>query len=148
MRSSDLIEYLPHRPPMVWVDKVVDVGDDYKMFTGTISVEIDKKALYVCNGKELRASAAIEFTAQAFGYLKAAYQVKHNFSAPPTVTYLAGVRSCKSDFSGLDLDQVTELHVSIQVKRELLPVTYIEGVVRESGKEEILAIVEIQVYVD
>lgn len=145
---SRLLDYLPHRPPMVWISRVSKVGKDYKGLSGSCLVDLDRLALYVSNGQELRGSSAIEFTAQGFGYLKAAYQVIHQFSDMPSRTYLTGVRSCRTQFEGLDLSKVHQLEVRLSVLRELLPVTYVRGEVYVNGTEQCLAEAEIQVYVD
>ena len=148
MPVEDLLSYLPHRPPMVWVSRVASVGKDYKGLAGSCLIDIDKNALYVSNGKHLRGSSAIEFTAQAFGYLKAAYQVIHKFSDPPRKTYLTGVRSCQTQFSELDISAVTQLEVKVSVLREILPLTYIKGEVYIPGQKSPIAVAEIQVYFD
>ncbi len=145
---DQLMSYLPHRPPMVWVDRISSVGKEYKGLAGRCIVKLDSSALYVSNGKELRGSSAIEFTAQAFGYLKAAYQEIHNFNKPPTQTYLTGVRSCRAEFGDLDLSTIDELEVHISVLREILPVTYVRGEIVLPGTKKVIAEAEIQVYVD
>lgn len=145
---SDLYEYLPHRPPMVWVDEVLEVGKDYKGLSGACRIKVDNAALYVSNKKELRGSAAIEFTAQAFGYLKATYQVLHQFSDPPKETYLTGVRKCSSQFSDLDLSGSLDLKISLSVIREILPLTYVRGELTDMKTGKTLAETEIQVYFD
>lgn len=146
---KDLIHCLPHRPPMVWISRISEVGGkDYKELSGTCIVDLDRSSLYVNNKEKIRASSAIEFTAQGFGYLKAAYQVLHNFNDPPTKTYLTGVRYCRADFTKVDLNKTEQLQVKISVVREILPLTYLKGVVSVPGCSEILAEVEIQVYVD
>ena len=145
---KELQNYLPHRPPMVWVDQVIEVGDDYKKLSGACSIRLDKQALFVNNQTQLRASSAIEFSAQAFGYIKAAYQVMNGLNNPPTETYLTGVRHCEADFSSLDLETIDELHVHVGVTRELSPLTFVRGEVRVPGQTEPLATTEIQVYFD
>lgn len=145
---SELLESLPHRPPMVWIDRVVSVGKDYKGLSGVCEVDVDSKALYVSNGEHLRGSSAIEFTAQGFGYLKAAYQKIHKFTDTPSKTYLAGVRTCKTQFDQLDLSQVTKLQIRISVLKEILPITYIRGEVMLPDSDKVLAKAEIQVYFD
>lgn len=143
---DELTNYLPHRVPMVWVDRIVEVGKDYKGLVGTCIVKLDKSALYVSDEKCIRASAAIEFTAQGFGYLKAAYQEIHNINNPPEETYLTGVRSCEADFSSLELEDGLELEVRLSVLREILPLTYVKGEISVVGSKNILATTEIQVY--
>lgn len=144
---SDIISYLPHRDPMVWVDRVVEVGKDYKGITGSCRIKLDPTMLFVSQGK-LRGSCAVEFTAQAFGYLKAAYQVIYKITDLPSETYLTGIRSCDANFESIDLSEQKELEVRISVLREMLPITYIRGELFLPGSDTMLAAVEIQVYVD
>lgn len=148
IQVTDLIPYLPHRPPMVWINRILEVGNDYKGLSGICIVDLDRSSLYVNNGDQLRASSAIEFTAQGFGYLKAAFQVIHKINNPPTKTYLTGVRSCRADFKNLDLKSVSQLQITITTLREMLPISYVKGVVTLPGSSEVLAVAEIQVYVD
>jgi predicted hotdog family 3-hydroxylacyl-ACP dehydratase len=145
---SELLSYLPHREPMVWINRVTAVGKDYKGLAGTCVVDLDPHALYMSEGHELRGSSAIEFTAQGFGYIKAAYQEIHDVNDPPSKTYLTGIRSCKADFSKLDLKTVKQLEIKISVVRELLPLTYVKGVITLPGDDVVIAETEIQVYVD
>lgn len=145
---ADLVHCLPHRPPMVWISRVRSVGKDYKGLAGTCIVTLDKRALYISNGSQLRGSAAIEFTAQAFGYLKAAFQVIHKFNDPPSKTYLTGVRSCCTQFMDLNLENTTELEIRVSVLREMLPITYVRGEIFVANSDRKLAETEIQVYVD
>ncbi|MEM7646038.1 MAG: hypothetical protein AAF203_03940, partial [Pseudomonadota bacterium] len=119
---------------------------DYKGLGGTCIVDLSNDALYVSNGKTLRGSSAIEFTAQGFGYLKAAYQVIHKFNDPPSKTYLTGVRACSAQFDKLDLSKVSQLEVKISVLRELLPITYVKGEVYIPGDSTPIAHAEIQVF--
>lgn len=145
---KDLIPYLPHRAPMVWVDRVAEVGKDYKGLAGTCVVKLDPQALYMGAEGRLRGSAAIEFTAQGFGYLKAAYQVLHKINNPPSKTYLTGVRSCQADFSDFKVENGKELEVRISVLREILPLTYLRGEIFERHSDQSMGYAEIQVYVD
>lgn len=145
---KDLAFYLPHRPPMVWIDHIVEVGDDYKKMSGICKVHLNDQALYCSERGEILASAAIEFTAQAFGYIKAAYQVIHKFVDAPTQTYLTGVRSCKADFSEIKVPNHQILHVRVNVVREILPLTMVRGVVFIPETNEVIAETEIQVYVE
>lgn len=145
---KDLIPYLPHRPPMVWISRITEIGENYEDFSGTCMVDLERSSLYVNNNNEIRGSSAIEFTAQGFGYLKAAYQVVHKINNPPSQTYLTGVRSCSANFEKVDLDNVKQLQIKISVLRELLPITYVKGEVSLPGDSEVLATAEIQVYVD
>ena len=148
LNVKDLVPYLPHRPPMVWISKILEVGKDYKGLTGRCLVEVDSNALYVNNRTEIRGSSAIEFTAQSFGYLKAAYQLIHKITDVPSKTYLTGVRSCQANFTNYEITEGAKLEVQISVLREMLPVTYIKGEIFCGKSLKKYANVEIQVYVE
>ena len=68
---KDLMRYLPHRPPMVWVDQVID----FSLNHGEVVVEVKGDALYM-SPEGLRASSLLEFIAQAYGFVWICY-VKH-----------------------------------------------------------------------
>jgi predicted hotdog family 3-hydroxylacyl-ACP dehydratase len=58
--SSSLLQWIPHRPPMVWVDEVVSYGPE----GGECYVHLKTDALYFSSG-HLRSSSLLEFIAQA-----------------------------------------------------------------------------------
>ncbi len=145
---SDLIDYLPHREPMIWVDRVIEVGDNYKQLSGVCVIDVNDKALYMATPFTLFGSSTVEFTAQAYGYLKAAFQKLHQFDDPPKNTFLAGIKHCESRFSEFKLKPGSELTIHVQVVRDLKPICFIRGEIRCSGRKEALASAEIQVYYD
>ena len=147
-KVSELFEYLPHRPPMVWVDRVLDVGKNETGIYGVCTVLQDEEALFLTPDGKLNASAAIEFTAQAYGYVRAMYHVINNIDDTPSRTYLTGVRSCNADFKDLTQDQLKDLRVSIQLTRELHPLVFVSGKVFLEKENKVLAETEVQVYAE
>lgn len=65
---QELLPYLPHRPPMVWVDEVTK----FSSTDGECLVMIKADALYM-SSNGLRASSCLEFIAQAFGFVWSCY---------------------------------------------------------------------------
>ena len=147
-KVSELFQYLPHRPPMVWVDRVLDVGRNDTGIYGVCSVLLEDDALFLKSDGTLNASAAIEFTAQAYGFIRAMYHVINNIDDTPSRTYLTGVRSCSANFQGLTQDQLKDLKVNIQLTRELHPLVFVRGEVYLEGQDKPLAETEVQVYAE
>lgn len=147
-KVSELQQYLPHRAPMVWVDRVLEVGSNEKGIFGVCSVLTDAESLFLNNGGQLNGSAAIEFTAQAYGYVRALYHVLNNIDNTPTRTYLTGVRSCAANFKKFSSQDLKDLRVSIQLTRELHPLVFVKGRIYLEGQESTLAEAEVQVYAE
>ncbi|MES2856224.1 MAG: hypothetical protein V4692_10195 [Bdellovibrionota bacterium] len=88
---SELYDWLPHRPPMVWVDEVISADG----VSGECAVNVKSDALYMSDGF-LRPSSAVEFLAQAFGYANAAFAVSSGTTAAaPKKAFLVSVTKCE-----------------------------------------------------
>lgn len=62
--AKDLYQFIPHRPPMVWIDYVTA----FSATAGECIIDINKDALYM--GPEgLRPSSCVEFIAQTYGFM-------------------------------------------------------------------------------
>ncbi|NJL25529.1 MAG: hypothetical protein HC902_10395 [Calothrix sp. SM1_5_4] len=62
--ATDIMSYIPHRPPMVWIDEVTD----YSASGGECLVRVKQNALYM-GPQGLRASSCLELMAQAYAFL-------------------------------------------------------------------------------
>jgi predicted hotdog family 3-hydroxylacyl-ACP dehydratase len=70
---EEVLQYAPHRRPMVWVDEILS----YAETTGECLVNVKEDAHYM--GHEgLRASCCLEFIAQGYGYVSIAYRLRGN----------------------------------------------------------------------
>ena len=67
---QDLLRFIPHRPPMVWVDKVLDWSRNH----GEVLIEVKGDALYM-SPEGLRPSSLLEFIAQAYGFCWICYTI-------------------------------------------------------------------------
>jgi len=143
---SELKEQLPHREPMIWVHRInrLDAeGGECEVFLGSDA--------HFMNGNVIRPSAAVEWVAQAYGYL-CAYSNRLNPKGQPgqapSKAYLLSLH--KFEFS----KQFNELarragSLLIQVKRlrDLGAVQSVFGEVKTpSGKT--IAAGEVRVYSD
>ncbi len=146
LKVKELLHYLSHRDPMVWIDRVIEVGDQYKELNGVCELISKDKALYKLSDKVLLGSAPVELTAQAYGYLKAAYQKIHKLNDPPQRTFLAGIRYCESHFSKFDFSSGHKLSIHVEVVKDIRPIVFIKGEIRSTSLQEPLARTEIQVF--
>ncbi len=78
LKIQDIMPYVPHRPPMVWVDEIVS----YQATSGECKIHMKKGSLFL--GPEgLRKSSCLEFIAQSYGYCSVAYDFSVDPSAQP-----------------------------------------------------------------
>ena len=138
-----IMPYSPHRPPMVWIDEVTDYGPT----GGECLVRVKKDALYM-DPEGLRASACVEFIAQAYGYQSISWRV---YEAQPNAKPLkrAFVAAIK-DAQTCDPQVLTtikpgdELRVKISGVRSLGPITMFNGEVMRG--REVLATASMKVF--
>lgn len=144
---SEYKKFLHHRAPMVWVDRVVEAGKNDIGLYGACRVLLNSGRLFLSDNKKVRGSAAVEFIAQTYGYVRACYQQQNNITYRGKRTLLTGIRNCTSRFSQKEIDENEELHIEIQTVRELQPLIFVRGQVFNSDKTEEYASAEIQIYV-
>lgn len=128
LKVEELAMYLPHRPPMVWIDTVERLSST----GGVCSVRSHKNAHYF-DKSGIRWSAPIEWMAQAYGFVKAA-QVATGLlplSEQPKITFLAQVK---------DAEVLKELSdenffIEVMLTRALGPMSLVTGTVRDESRE-------------
>lgn len=124
--TSSLLKYVPHRPPMLWLDSIVSYDDD----DGICRVRLQADAAYM-DENGLRPSACIEFIAQASGFITICYNVfgPGTNSGVLKKAFLAAVKDCVLPTREI-LDQIKvgdELTVRIHRSRLMGPISVIEG---------------------
>ncbi|MBX3022100.1 MAG: hypothetical protein KF799_10540 [Bdellovibrionales bacterium] len=62
--AAEIQQYIPHRPPMVWIDWVTAYGPT----AGECLIDVKENALYM-SPEGLRSSSLIEFIAQTYGFM-------------------------------------------------------------------------------
>jgi hypothetical protein len=68
IRVEDILQYIPHRPPMVWVNEVTR----FSKIDGECLIHLKPDGLYMGpNG--LRPTSCLEFVAQAYGFISTCY---------------------------------------------------------------------------
>ena len=139
----DLIRYMPHRPPMVWIDRV----REFSKVNGICLVDIRRDALYM-GPSGLRASSCLEFVAQSFGFIWTCYVTRTLNPAAPPMTKALLVSFKDAHFAGAEIfRRVTEgeeLSVVIENVRAVGPITAFRGVV--SHRDDQLCEVQMRTY--
>jgi predicted hotdog family 3-hydroxylacyl-ACP dehydratase len=92
--TSSLEKWIPHRPPMVWVDQVLSLTEE----GGTARVNLDQKDSHFFGEKGLRESSFVEFLAQAYAFtrvcqsLLSAERGSETTDKPLAKAFLVGIR--------------------------------------------------------
>lgn len=140
-------KYLQHRKPMVWIDRVVEAGMNDKGIFGACKVVVEEGQLFLTEGGQIRGTSAVEFVAQAYGFVRACYQRENDIPYIAKRTFLTGIRSCQAQFGDRKFSEGEELHIEIQTARELHPLFFIRGQVFNADKSQEYAHVEVQLYI-
>ncbi len=90
--AREIQHYIPHRPPMVWIDEVIDYSAD----GGECLVHLKTRSLYL-SPRGLRAPSCLEFIAQAYGFCWIAYvtRVQNPGAAPMSRAFLAAFKDAR-----------------------------------------------------
>lgn len=124
-----LMGYLPHRPPMIWIDEILEVTPT----SGRAQLTLKSEGLYF-NKRGLIPSAPIEWIAQAAGYCAAARALKAPDAPKLSLALLVGIRDAQfGDVSALGPGSVVT--VQVDIIRELPPLALIQGRVLKDSKE-------------
>lgn len=128
-----LSDRVPHRPPMVWVNEVLWASDE----EGECRVRLESDAHYFSE-TGLRASALVEWVAQAYGYVQASRALAGGDSRRPSKAYLVGMRDIEIAPAARHVKPGEEISVIVRRVRELGPVSLIDGEVRRATGERLV----------
>lgn len=135
--THKLKDLMPHRGKMLWVDEVIHTDGD----KGEVKLTLQKDFPYFQNGK-LISSFFIEFMAQGYGFMKAAF------------VYDEGIKGLDEamipmisdyEFYDLDLMENNQVIAKIKTKRQLDNLFFVEGSVVDEN-EKLLAKANFKVY--
>lgn len=126
VQVKDIARFLPHRPPMVWIDQVVSFSEK----SGECRVRLKPEGHYMTGGK-LRPSSCLEFIAQAYGFISVCHHIYilDPNSKPLTKAFLASIKGAKLPSEEL-LDQIhveDELSITISGVRQMGPIVLFNG---------------------
>ena len=120
--TSELLDFIPHRPPMVWIDFV----DSYSESGGSSRTILVKEGFYFTD-EQLRRSVCIELVAQAFAFNNAALLKASGLSNPPIKrAFLAAIKDFKiTEWPTIPVGAV--LKTTVKKSRQFGPITLISG---------------------
>jgi predicted hotdog family 3-hydroxylacyl-ACP dehydratase len=126
--TNSLLQYVPHRPPMLWLDSVVSYDDH----DGECSIVLQAAGAYM-DENGLRPTACIEFIAQASGFITICFNAFGGGKNSGVLkrAFLAGVKDAILPTREV-LDTIKagdELRVRIHRSKLMGPISVIEGAV-------------------
>lgn len=118
-------EALPHRPPMIWLDEVVEAGGD----GGVCAVTLTTDRLFAGVDGHALDFAAVEWMAEAYGYSRAVH-ARAGGKGPGGLkrAFLVGVGQLDLPLR-LPLDR--RILVEVRTSREMPPLVLVRGQVRD-----------------
>jgi len=129
IRVQDIEKYLPHRPPMVWIDEVLEFAEK----AGQCRVRLKADGHYM-SAEGLRATSFIEFIAQAYGFISVCHHIYilDPNSKPLSKAFLASLKDVElpSAETLKELKAGDELLISISGVRQMGPIVLFNGTVR------------------
>ncbi|MCC6137346.1 MAG: hypothetical protein IT287_01845 [Bdellovibrionaceae bacterium] len=137
--TTDLYSYLPHKPPMVWVDTVLSFDSS----GGNTDVTLKEGGHYFTDGV-LRPSSFIEFIAQSYAFTNLAFRRNSGEThAVHTKTYLAAIKDFHFE-KKMNLQPGEKIFIKVKKARVFGPITIVKG---ECHHNEILvATCELKVF--
>lgn len=123
-------DFLPHRPPMVWLDEIVEAEAE----RGCCRVRVTSDRHFF-DGKNVRPSSVVEWVAQAYGYTSAYYLLGMNQGQAPKIqtAYLVGIRDLAFEPTWQSVSLNSEIYIHVKRARELGPVSLVDGRVTDSA---------------
>lgn len=126
---QEIFQYLPHRPPMVWIDEVISFAEK----SGECRVRLNADGLYM-DDVGLRATSCLEFIAQAYGFISVCHHIftLDPKSKPLSKAFLASMRNAELPSLGtLSHVKVGDvISITIDGVRQMGPIVMFKGVVK------------------
>jgi predicted hotdog family 3-hydroxylacyl-ACP dehydratase len=111
-RQYSIIELLPHRPPMCWLDELVAVGADH--ITTRLTIRADAPFYEI--GRGMPSWVGLEYMAQTASAFSGYERVSKGFR--PQIGLLLGTRHYHSKRAHFSLGAVLEVHATLLMRDE------------------------------
>lgn len=118
LRTEELTDLLPHRRPMVWVDRIIHVSDQ----RGSTEVTVCHKLMQ--ERGRVHVGALVEFLAQSYGFIMAVQAIQHKRRLK--VAQLAAIDGFDLLSQPLPCEGET-LSAELYTVRELRPLYLVKG---------------------
>jgi len=123
---KDIEKYLPHRPPMVWIDEVISFSEK----AGECKVVLRADGLYM-DQHGLRPTSCLEFIAQAYGFISVCHHIYilDPNSKPLSKAFLASMKDAHLPPPEVlqQLRPGDELSIMISGVRQMGPIVIFNG---------------------
>ena len=117
LSTTELLAWMPHRSSMLWIDEVTEVTEN----AGAASVELKPEGHYM-SSDGLRPSSLIEFCAQAYGFVRAAWEHQNKIEAPKqNQVFLAAMGNL--EWGQGPLPKSGKLNISVKTTRQMGPLS-------------------------
>ncbi len=120
LRTEDLEDFLPHRKPMVWVDRIIHVSEQ----RGSTEVTVKHKLMQ--DRGRVHVGALVEFLAQSYGFIMAVQAVQQQrrlkvaqLAAIDRFDLLSQILPCEGETLSAELNAIRELHPLYLVKGQV-----------------------------
>ncbi len=120
IETESLCDFLPHRPPMIWIDRVLSPSES----AGICELVTKRNALYMNRESAVSPWAYIEFMAQAFGYTSALRAKELNRPAP-TEAFLVAVQNYRAP--AIKIGDSTRLLVQVTLDHQVGEFSLVSG---------------------
>jgi predicted hotdog family 3-hydroxylacyl-ACP dehydratase len=127
---KEIEKYLPHRPPMVWIDEVISFSEK----AGECRVRLQADGHYM-DRESLRSTSCLEFIAQAYGFISVCHHIYilDPNSKPLSKAFLASMKDARLPSVDI-LSQVQagdQLSITVQGVRQMGPIVMFHGQVKK-----------------
>lgn len=123
---QEISNFLPHRPPMVWIDEVITFSEKL----GECRIVLKADGLYM-GSEGLRATSCLEFIAQAYGFISVCHHIYilDPKSKPLSKAFLASMKEAQLPSPGTLrlLQPGDELRITIEGVRQMGPIVMFRG---------------------
>jgi predicted hotdog family 3-hydroxylacyl-ACP dehydratase len=142
--TGELRAYMPHRPPMVWVNEVLETKKGERGLVGTCLVDLRIKSHFHRADGTVRPSAIIEWIAQGYGYAKACQRKKEGFGLTGFGrALLMAISNCEVSLGEIEKQDAVIVHVT--EVREMHPVYMVDGKVTNLSGDRVFGSARITV---
>jgi predicted hotdog family 3-hydroxylacyl-ACP dehydratase len=139
----EIEKYLPHRPPMVWIDEVLHFSEK----AGQCRLRIRAEGLYM-DAEGLRPTSCLEFIAQSYGFISVCHHIYilDPNSKPLSKAFLASIKGAELPATEVlrSIKPGDAITITVDGVRQMGPIVLFNGRVHRG--EELLCEAQMKVF--